>query len=605
MQTNAPYLVEPHPNAPPGTRNINVIPGLAYFAAATDILGNHQGATGLPYVHACLLASLYYSQLGRVLQSHACVNQAGYALTIMLRPQLPRYKQMLEDTGDEVRRTQVKWLPDDNRTLFTFWTCLQLESDIVAELEVPQSGILSLESIMPWPNLIMAEKNNEISAKASWCYSMQLVYRRKLNIIHRDLYGPGKEHEYQLAEMNKLPKFPYINAMIEELKKVMDTNPNLVWGEDDPPSSDILEARLRAKMYGAEVITTRHFLRMVLNSQYDGGKNIAISPPIMEFARQCIRAMFHSAQAFWGIKGGRLVVTNAWGTSHAQWGHLIVLHAAYRDPRLRPYVPARELMELTARVRQFLVSVAHPSSALADDIRILDYATEGSGLREDLAELSRRGSRGGSRGGSGGGAGSSFGSEMGTHIRVSTFKFGCFLVLTVTNATTAIRMTRMIVKGAKMKYAGFPLRLSGTNLGDQMTRAPSRRAGRESAFCQLPVGAVGFGLFRAKPEFFLFYLPPIPSVKTTADRITFEGVEMLTFRNEKQRLHYLRCTSSGPIILQDPRNGNISGTSTSDLESLEKEMERLRLQAQVTPKATATTMAHRRFVIFPAYRSCY
>lgn len=69
---------------------------------------------------------------------------------------------------------------------------------------------------------------------------------------------------------------------------------------------------------------------------------------------------------------------------------------------------------------------------------------------------------------------------------------------------------------------------------------------------------------------------------------------MFNFRNEKQRFRYLRCTSSGPIILQDPRNGNISGTSTSDLESLEKEMERLRLQAQLTPKATANTMAHRR-----------
>ena len=58
--------------------------------------------------------------------------------------------------------------------------------------------------------------------------------------------------------MNKLPKFPYIEAMIDDLKKVMDTNPNLVWRGDDPPSSDIIEARLRAKMYGAEVITTRH-----------------------------------------------------------------------------------------------------------------------------------------------------------------------------------------------------------------------------------------------------------------------------------------------------------------------------------------------------------
>ena len=70
---------------PPFTRNIDVIPGLAYFAIATDILGNHTGSTGLPYVHACLLASLYHSQLGRVLQSHAFVKEAGYALTIMLK----------------------------------------------------------------------------------------------------------------------------------------------------------------------------------------------------------------------------------------------------------------------------------------------------------------------------------------------------------------------------------------------------------------------------------------------------------------------------------------------------------------------------------------
>ncbi|KFY94058.1 hypothetical protein V500_03429, partial [Pseudogymnoascus sp. VKM F-4518 (FW-2643)] len=69
---------------------------------------------------------------------------------------------------------------------------------------------------------------------------------------------------------------------------------------------------------------------------------------------------------------------------------------------------------------------------------------------------------------------------------------------------------------------------------------------------------------------------------------------MLIFRNEKQRLHYLRIISSRPIILQDPRNGDISGTSTSDLESPEKEMERLRLQAQATPEATATSIARRR-----------
>jgi hypothetical protein len=77
---------------------------------------------------------------------------------------------------------------------------------------------------------------------------------------------------------------------------------------------------------------------------------------------------------------------------------------------------------------------------------------------------------------------------------------------------------------------------------------------------------------------------------------------MFTFRNEKQRLHYLRCASSGPIILQNPRNGDISTTSTGDFESLEMKIKRLHLQAQITPKATATA---RRFVISPVYRGCY
>lgn len=71
---------------PPYIRNLDVIPGLAYFAIATDILGNHIGATTLEFVHACLLAGLYHGQLGRVLQSHAFIKEAGYALSIILKP---------------------------------------------------------------------------------------------------------------------------------------------------------------------------------------------------------------------------------------------------------------------------------------------------------------------------------------------------------------------------------------------------------------------------------------------------------------------------------------------------------------------------------------
>jgi len=70
---------------PPYARNLDVIPGLAYFAIATDILGNHIGCTQLGFVHACLLAGLYHGQLGRVIQSHAFIKEAGYTLSNILK----------------------------------------------------------------------------------------------------------------------------------------------------------------------------------------------------------------------------------------------------------------------------------------------------------------------------------------------------------------------------------------------------------------------------------------------------------------------------------------------------------------------------------------
>jgi hypothetical protein len=57
-----------------------------------------------------------------------------------------------------------------------------------------------------------------------------------------------------------------------------------------------------------------------------------------------------------------------------------VLHAAYLNPVLRHLIDPNELREVTTRVRQFLIEAAQPSSALAEDIKILDYAAQRSGF---------------------------------------------------------------------------------------------------------------------------------------------------------------------------------------------------------------------------------
>jgi hypothetical protein len=71
-----------------GTRpkNIDVLPGLAYFALATDIIGNQLGGITLKHVHVNILAGLYHGQLGRILESEAYISKACLTLEHLIKP---------------------------------------------------------------------------------------------------------------------------------------------------------------------------------------------------------------------------------------------------------------------------------------------------------------------------------------------------------------------------------------------------------------------------------------------------------------------------------------------------------------------------------------
>lgn len=68
-------------------KNYEVIPGLEYFAYATDILGNHTGAyNNMKNVYACIFAGLYHGQLGRPMESFAFIHRASHKLQVIMRP---------------------------------------------------------------------------------------------------------------------------------------------------------------------------------------------------------------------------------------------------------------------------------------------------------------------------------------------------------------------------------------------------------------------------------------------------------------------------------------------------------------------------------------
>ncbi len=81
-QTSSPRLV---PEDTSGPRNVDVIPGLAYYAKATDILGNLFGLNDLTQVQAHLLAGLFAGQLARTFESWSWIHSACIACRFIVR----------------------------------------------------------------------------------------------------------------------------------------------------------------------------------------------------------------------------------------------------------------------------------------------------------------------------------------------------------------------------------------------------------------------------------------------------------------------------------------------------------------------------------------
>ncbi len=126
------------------------------------------------------------------------------------------------------------------------------------------------------------------------------------------------------------------------MKSIDVIAPNFKWNaEIGEPADNILGARLRAKYYGAEVITYRHFVLKILERSSGREQQITgeylpnIEAPVvdqnatrledfddkvLQYADAGLRALIHSTRAFYGLGDPgktRLIVTNIWGTAHA------------------------------------------------------------------------------------------------------------------------------------------------------------------------------------------------------------------------------------------------------------------------------------------------
>lgn len=201
---------------------------------------------------------------------------------------------------------------------------------------MPPSGLLSYEDDMPHPNMSLLEGFPKPVLDS---YPGQLYLRTHLNSIHRMFYAP--EDPSKPGQ----DKFQNVELVADAVSGMHWVAPSFAFNEDDPPATDLLAARLRAKYWGAQVITYRPFIRQILQFSHSinrhpsspdpptwsefrvgviapsiqpGTKSLSdIDPGVIDLAKKGIKALVESTRAFHNLGDDRPIITSVFGTAHA------------------------------------------------------------------------------------------------------------------------------------------------------------------------------------------------------------------------------------------------------------------------------------------------
>ncbi|KAF2012228.1 hypothetical protein BU24DRAFT_412742 [Aaosphaeria arxii CBS 175.79] len=425
-------------------RNIDILPGMAYFSYATDILGNQQGGNTVAHAQAMVLAALYLAQYARVLESWSWINNACRVCLVLIKADMSKINRSnVIGPMNQANMPQQPQLPQQelfrlNLVKCIYWTCLQLETDILAEMSnLPPTDVSKYQEDVSYPSGVFEKLPEDMPynegthhEKTMWIYSSQIHLRVILNEAHNTLYGNGGRNRPSL-DANNLKEVAVKATVHAEILRSwrLLLPPDLIWDDEDPPSEDLNIARLRAKFYGGLYMILRPFLDMavhemelppgpprsssVWSSQTNSPAmaNDSVATPttqhsnrasfvdltpeqseILKVAGECVQSAMRSTIAFdrvgadpntpyneyYDTPKRRLILTNIFGTLHAQFGNMIVLAAVYKNEKLRQHLPAntqftkRTLSLLFRRTILMLKEVKPNSPVLSVDADILE-----------------------------------------------------------------------------------------------------------------------------------------------------------------------------------------------------------------------------------------
>lgn len=293
-------------------------PGLPYFAAAWTLLPGLMMRNSVMSAQCMILASAYLFYLVRPLEAWTLLSNVSMKLQLLL--------------GSPGR------VPTQSKELCgrVYWNALLFESDMLAELDLPHSGIVQFEETAELPGGFEEEEDEEaVGRDELWYFLSEIALRRLLNRVSHMVYQKDN------AMMSLASLEPIVGELDFQLAQWYESLPLPVQfpTHSRAPLSDPVQTVLRLRYFACRTIIYRPYLLAVFENEHAGLDSV-----VRENCRRCLDACMRQLEHITTHHAGHLPYL--WQGALSMVSQTLLVMGATMSPVLSTLLPNPSQMDM-------------------------------------------------------------------------------------------------------------------------------------------------------------------------------------------------------------------------------------------------------------------
>lgn len=324
-------------------------PGMSFFIAAWDILPSLLLRNDILSAQCHILAAAYLLYIVRPLEAWNLLCHASMK------------QQLLLSSSQNIPSNQ-KHLSER-----IYWNTLLIESDLLAELDLPHSGIVAFEESMRLPRSFpydasVAGPTEELPGKDDlWYFLAEIALRRLLNRVSHLIYTQTRSQaSFSIGNLE-----PVVAELEYQLTQWYESLPAPVkFPRERLPARDQVQTVLRLRYFACRTIIFRPYIQAVL-----ADPSLITEPGVQDACRKCLEACIRQLEYISAHHEGHLPYL--WQGALSIMSQTLLLMGATLSPVLSQLLPPVQQMNvIIAEVVMEVERLAHlaPSVKLCAEI---------------------------------------------------------------------------------------------------------------------------------------------------------------------------------------------------------------------------------------------